>query len=88
MWRLPLHARYGAWIEGKVSDLNSAPGNGFAGSITAALFLQRFVERPQNWAHFDVYAWTPVARPGRTEGGEAQVARLLFDLLEARFGRG
>lgn len=57
-----------------------------AGSITAALFLFRFVERTRNWAHFDVYGWTPSARPGHIEGGEIQMAHGLFDLLATRYG--
>ena len=52
-----------------------------AGSITAALFLRRFVERAKAWAHFDVYAWNPKTLPARPEGGEIQVARLLFSML-------
>ena len=86
VWRMPLWNPYDRWLDGKISDLNSAPGGGFAGSITAALFLRRFVEKTVNWAHFDIYAWTPAARPGRPEGGESQSARLLFDLLSARYG--
>ncbi|MFO7617770.1 MAG: hypothetical protein R6V75_11020, partial [Bacteroidales bacterium] len=41
-----------------------------AGSITAALFVKRFVERARCHAHFDIFAWTPSARPGRPFGGE------------------
>ena len=85
VWRMPLWQPYDALIDGKISDLNSAPGGGFAGSITAALFLRRFVGQAQAWAHFDIYGWTPSARPGRPEGGEAQAARLVFDLLATQF---
>ena len=86
VWRMPLWQPYDGNIDGKISDLNSAPGGGFGGSITAALFLRRFVERAGAWAHFDMYGWTPSARPGRPEGGEAQTARLIFDLLAQRYG--
>jgi leucyl aminopeptidase len=58
----------------------------FAGSITAALFLNRFVEKAAAWAHFDVFGWTPSARPGRPEGGECQAARALYALLRERYG--
>ena len=60
--------------------------SGLAGSITAALFLERFVEKAKAWTHFDIYAWTPSAKPGKPEGAEVQAARLIFDLLESRYG--
>ena len=86
-WRMPLWEGYDGQIDGKLSDLNSAPGGGFAGSITAALFLRRFVTHTKAWAHFDIYGWTPQARPGRPEGGEPQAARLVFALVAERCGR-
>jgi leucyl aminopeptidase len=86
VWRLPLWEPYDKLLEGKAADLNNISGTPFAGSITAALFLRRFVERARSWAHFDIYAWTPKAAPGRPEGAEVQAARLLYDLIEARFG--
>ena len=85
-WRMPLWEPYDKLMKGKVGDLNNAGGGAFAGSITAALFLRRFVEKTRSWAHFDVYGWTPSAKPGRPEGGEVQMARCLFDLLTARYG--
>ncbi len=87
-WRMPLWDPYDALLKSKVADLNNVSGGPFAGSITAALFLRRFVERTANWVHFDVYGWTPSAKPGRPEGGEVQMARALFDLLATRYGGG
>ena len=75
-------------LEGKVATLNSAPGGGFAGSIVAALFLRRFAGKAKSWAHFDIYGWTPAARPGRPEGGEPQAARLVYELIERRLRSG
>jgi leucyl aminopeptidase len=86
VWRLPLWAPYDKLIDSKTADVSNSGTSGFAGSITAALFLKRFVEKTKSWTHFDIYAWTPSAKPGRPEGGEIQVARLLFDLLESRYG--
>lgn len=86
VWRLPLWDPYDRLLDGKVGDLCNISGGPFAGSITAALFLRRFVEKAKAWAHFDVYAWNPTAKSARPEGGEVQVARLLFDLIEARYG--
>ncbi len=86
LWRLPLWGPYDAWLDSKVGNINNAPSNGFAGSITCALFLQRFVERARNWLHFDIYGWTPTAKPARPEGGECQAARALYRLLSQRYG--
>jgi leucyl aminopeptidase len=86
VWRLPLWERYDKFLESQVADLNNISGTPFAGSITAALFLRRFVERAKSWAHFDIYAWNQKVAPGRPEGAEVQVARLLFDLIAEQFG--
>ncbi len=85
LWRLPLWPPYDSWLDSKVADINNAPSNGFAGSITCALFLQRFVEHARSWLHLDIYAWTPSAKPGRPEGGECQGARALYRLLSERY---
>ena len=63
-------------------------GGGHGGSITAALFLRRFVEAAKAWVHLDVFAWTPSAKPGRPEGGECQAARALYGLLRRRNASG
>lgn len=88
VWRLPLWDPYDSLLDGKISDINNVSNGPFAGSITAALFLRRFVEKAATgksaWAHFDIYGWNPSSKPGRPEGGEAQTARLLYDLIEAR----
>jgi leucyl aminopeptidase len=81
MWR-----PYAAMIDSKVADINNAGAGGFAGSITAALFLARFVETAKSWLHLDIYAWNPSARPGRPEGGEAQTIRALDALIAERYG--
>ncbi|MDR3463841.1 MAG: leucyl aminopeptidase family protein [Beijerinckiaceae bacterium] len=86
VWRMPLWDPYDPLLKGKISDLNNISGGPFAGSMTAALFLRRFVEKTRSWVHFDIYGWTPSTKPGRPEGGAVQAAHLLFDLLEARFG--
>jgi leucyl aminopeptidase len=84
VWRLPLWEPYDSGLDGKIADLVNVTSGGFAGSITAALFLRRFVAEPKKWAHFDVYCWNGATKPGRPEGGEIQVARLLYDLIESR----
>jgi leucyl aminopeptidase len=87
LWRMPLWDPYMQMMEGRISDLNNASESSFAGSITAALFLARFVEKAKTYAHFDIFAWTPVAKPGRPRGGEAQGLRALYALISERHGR-
>jgi leucyl aminopeptidase len=86
VWRMPLWKPYDSMLDSPFADMNNAPGSPFAGSITAALFLRRFVEGAKSWAHFDVYAWNPNPRPHGPKGGEIQAARGLFELLRGRFG--
>jgi leucyl aminopeptidase len=86
LWRLPLWPPYDSWLDSKVANLNNAPSGGFAGSITCALFLQRFVEDATRWLHVDIYGWTPSAKPARPEGGECQAARAIYKLLGERYG--
>jgi len=71
LWRLPLHEPYLRLLESPVADLDNAGSSRFAGAITAALFLRRFVERAAVWVHLDVYCWNDESRPGRPRGGEA-----------------
>ncbi len=84
VWRLPLWKPYEAMLDSKVSDTNNVSTGGMGGAITAALFLRKFVSAPR-WVHFDVFAWTLAARPGRPEGGELMTARALYAVLCARY---
>ena len=86
LWRMPLWQPYDAKLSSKVADLNNVTTDGFAGSITAALFLRRFVEQTASWAHFDIFAWSPIDRPHCPVGGEAQGIRALEELLLRRYG--
>jgi leucyl aminopeptidase len=86
LWRLPLWPPYDSWLDSKVANVNNAPSGTFAGSITCALFLQRFVEAAKSWLHVDIYGWTPTAKPARPEGGECQAARAIYKLLSDRYG--
>jgi leucyl aminopeptidase len=85
LWRLPLHGPYRELIDSLLADLNNAGKGGFAGAITAALFLERFVTETRSWAHMDIYAWNPEGRPGRPKGGEATGLRALLQAIEGRF---
>jgi leucyl aminopeptidase len=86
LWRMPLWPPYDSWLDSKVANINNAPSGTFAGSITCALFLQRFVEHAKSWLHVDIYGWTPQAKPARPEGGECQAARAIYKLLGERYG--
>jgi leucyl aminopeptidase len=83
---MPLWRPYEQLLDSKVADINNIASVNFGGSITAALFLRRFVSRANAWLHCDVYAWNPTARPGRPEGGECQASRALYAVLTERYG--
>jgi leucyl aminopeptidase len=86
LWRMPLWRPYDAKLSSRVADMNNVTTDGFAGSITAALFLRRFVEKAKSWAHFDIFAWNPSDRPHGPAGGEAQGIRALEQVISQRFG--
>ena len=86
LWRMPLWAGYEEAVDGDVSDLRNDPEAwAQAGSVTAALFLQRFAPKSGAWAHFDIFAWNPRGRPGFPAGAEAQAIRALYAVLKARY---
>ena len=85
MWRMPLWRPYESMLDSKTADINNV-GGPQAGSITAALFLNRFVAAAKAWVHFDIYGWTPSAKPARPDGGECQVARAFYALVKERHG--
>ena len=80
LWRMPFWDPYDALIEPGIADLDNAPSGGMAGSITAALFLRRFVGEAR-YVHFDIYGWQPKAAPGRPKGGVGQGARAMLHAL-------
>jgi leucyl aminopeptidase len=81
LWRLPLHKPYRRMLDSKVADINNISDSSYAGAITAALFLNEFVDPAIPWVHIDMMAWNTAARPGRPEGGEAQGLRALYALI-------
>ncbi|MBZ9645964.1 leucyl aminopeptidase family protein [Sphingobium sp. 3R8] len=86
-WRLPLWDGYADMLKSDVADLNNAGEGGFAGAITAALFLKRFIPDDTPWLHLDTFAWRPSPKPGRPKGGEALGLRAVFRLLQQSYGR-
>ncbi len=81
VWRLPFWTPYESEIEPGIADLDNAPKSGFAGAITAALFLRRFAGESQSYTHFDIYGWQPNAAPARPKGGVGMGARALLEAL-------
>ena len=86
LWRMPLWRPYLRYLTSGIADLANGSSSPMGGSITAALYLERFVPAAQVWAHLDVYSWNDSDRPGKPAGGEAQGLRAAFAMLQARFG--
>ncbi len=85
VWRMPLWDGYDDMLKSDIADMVNAPDGGFAGAITAALFLRRFVPKDTAWAHLDVFAWRPSAKPGRPKGGDAYALRAAYAMLKKRY---
>ena len=85
LWRLPLWQPYLSYLKSNIADLANAGASKMAGCMTAALFLQRFVDPAIAWTHVDVYSWNDGERPGRPTGGEAQGLRAAFLLLQTKY---
>ena len=85
LWRMPLWRGYRRLLDSKIADINNVSDAPQGGAITAALYLQEFVEPTVPWAHIDVMAWNNRARPGRPEGAEAQTLRALYAHISERF---
>ncbi len=86
VWRMPLFSGYASMLESSIADMSNSSGSPYAGAITAALFLQRFITEPVSWVHFDVMAWNIGNKPGRPEGGEAMGMLAAAQYLQARYG--
>ena len=85
LWQMPLWSPYDAMMSSKIADVNNASSGGFAGSVTAALFLRRFVDHAAAWVHLDIFGWAPEARPARPVGGTDQGIRAVYGVLKARY---
>jgi leucyl aminopeptidase len=86
LWRMPLWDGYDEMLSSDIADMVNAPDGGFAGAVTAALFLRRFVPKGTAWAHLDTFAWRPSGKPGRPKGGDALGLRATWGMLKARYG--
>jgi len=85
LWRMPLWKPYADALDSDVAEIKNDPdGWAQAGSVTAALFLQKFAPT-SGWVHLDIFAWNPRARPGFPGGGEVQAIRGLYRMIRERF---
>ena len=85
VWRMPLWQPYDELFASDIADISNAGDTPFAGSVTAALFLRKFVPADTAWAHFDTFAWRPSAKPGRPKGGDALGLRAAWETLRRRY---
>jgi len=85
LWRMPLYEPYLKSLESSIADFYNCSGSRYGGSITAALFLQQFIEPKISWVHFDLASWNEKSKPGRPEGGDVLFLRGLFKYLQERF---
>jgi leucyl aminopeptidase len=84
LWRMPLWKGYNDALDSDIADIRNDPaGWAQGGSVTAALFLQRFAPKYGAWVHFDIYAWNPRGRAGSPVGAEAQTLRAVYQLLKS-----
>ena len=85
IWRLPIHEGYKDQLKSSIADLANCSSSGYGGAITAALFLNEFVDQDCDWLHFDIMAYNMRNRPGRPKGGEAIGLRSVCHFLESRY---
>jgi leucyl aminopeptidase len=85
LWTMPLYPPYKKQIESPIADLSNTGKTSYGGCITAALFLEYFVEPDIPWVHIDTFAWNQTDRPGRPQGGEALGLRAVFRYLQSRY---
>lgn len=86
VWRLPLFSAYESLLDSTIADMVNSSSSPYAGAITAALFLKRFVPAKTAWVHFDIMAWNVASKPGKPEGGEAMAIRAIAHYLQKKYG--
>jgi leucyl aminopeptidase len=85
LWPLPLFSAYETMLSSSVADMVNCTPSSYAGAITAALFLQRYLKPDVPWVHFDVMAWNLSTKPGKPEGGEAMGIRAVAHYLKQKY---
>jgi len=87
LWRMPFWMPYDSYLKSSIADINHISSEPFAGSITAALFLKRFVKNARRYVHLDIFGWVLRAAPAKPAGGDCQGVRALFEIIRNEFGR-
>lgn len=87
LWHMPLFEPYRCLIQPAIADLSNSGTSRFGGSLTAALFLDHFVDPEVDWCHLDIYAWNLGDRSGRPAGGDAQGLRAMWIWLKSQYGQ-
>lgn len=85
LWHMPLWVPYAQGLSSQVADVNHITSGGFAGSVTAALFLQKFVKAAESWVHLDIFGWAPAPRAGQPVGGADQGIRACYEMLKQKY---
>ena len=81
VWRMPFWPGYDRMLDSATADVSNTGDSSFAGAVTAALFMKRFVKQAKHYAHFDIYGWRPAQRPLGPKGGEPHAARAMFEVI-------
>lgn len=86
VWRMPFWAGYEQWLGSDIADICHTSSQPMAGSVTAALFLKRFVG-DTTFIHFDIYGWAIKDLPARPKGGTAQGPLAVLAMLQEQYGK-
>ncbi len=84
-WPMPIYKPYEYQLNSEVADTLNRSTHKLGGAITAALYLNKFVDEDINWLHIDFIAWNDRKRPGRPVGGDAYGVRALLAYLQKRY---
>jgi len=86
LWRLPIGPAYDKLIDSPIADIKNV-GPRYAGSITAAQFLGRFIEKGTAWAHCDIAGtvWSDKPGPTHEKGATGWGPRLIDCLIADNF---
>ncbi|WP_119302724.1 leucyl aminopeptidase [Dongia deserti] len=87
LWRMPLAQAYNKMMDSPAADVKNISGSRNAGSITAAEFLQRFVQKGTIWSHLDIagMAWSDKDSPTTPRGATGFGVRLLDHLVAKHY---
>ncbi len=84
-WRMPLFRSYKRMLKSSVADMTNCGSTGYAGSITAALFLEQFVSPKKPWAHLDIFSWTDgPSGPYLEKGATGQAVQCLIGFITGK----